>query len=46
MTIENVNINVQFRLRLDRQSYQLTEKIFLNELSNKRIKMNYYWFNR
>ena len=26
--------------------YKLTEKGFLNELTKKRIKMSYYWFNR
>ena len=46
MRNENVNVNVQFRLKLDRQSYELTEKDFFNELSNWRIKMNYYCFNR
>ena len=34
MRNENVNVNVQFRLKLDRQSYELTEKDFFNELSN------------
>ena len=26
--------------------YQLTEEDFFNELTNERIKMSYYWFNR
>ena len=26
--------------------YELTEEYFFNELSNQRIKMSYYWFNR
>ena len=26
--------------------FELTEKDFFNELSNYRIKMSYYWFNR
>ena len=31
MRNENGNGNVQFRLKLDRQSYELTEKDFFNE---------------
>ena len=34
MRNENENLNVQFRLKLDRQGYELTEKEFFNELSN------------
>ena len=26
--------------------YELTEKDFFSELTNKHIKKNYYWFNR
>ena len=26
--------------------YELTEEDFFNELTNERIKMSYYWFNR
>ena len=41
---------IQFRLKLDKfyyiGGYELTEKDFLNELSNQHIKISYYWFNR
>ena len=26
--------------------YELTENVFFNELTNKCVKINYYWFNK
>ena len=41
---------IQFPPKLDKccyiGGYELTGKDFFNELTNQRIKMSYYWFNR
>ena len=40
------SISPKIRQILLHWGYELTEKVFFNELSNQYIKMNYYWFNR
>ena len=42
----NYSISPKIRQILLHWGYELTEKDFFNELTNWRIKMNYYWFNR
>ena len=39
-------ISPKIRQILFHWGYQLTEEDFFNELTNERIKMSYYWFNR
>ena len=44
--IDDYSISPKIRQILLHWGYGLTEKIFFNELSNERIKLSYYWFNR
>ena len=39
-------ISTKIKQILFHWGYQLTEEDFFNELTNERIKMSYYWFNR
>ena len=39
-------ISPKIRQILLHWGYEWTEKDFFNELTNQRIKVNYYWFNR
>ena len=43
---DDYSISPKIRQILLHWGYELTEKYFFNELSNRYIKMNYYWFNR
>ena len=43
---DDFSISPKIRQILLHWDYELAEKDFFNELSNKYIKMNYYWFNR
>ena len=43
---DDFSISTKIRQILLHWGYELTEKVFFNELSNQYIKMNYYWFNR
>ena len=43
---DNYSISPKITQILLHWDYELTEKIFFNELSNQFIKMSYYWFNR
>ena len=43
---DDYSISPKIRQILLHWDYELTEKIFSNELTNEHIKMNYYWFNR
>ena len=40
------SVSPKIRQILLHWGYELTEKDLFNELSNLRIKMSYYWFNR
>ena len=40
------SISPKVRQILLHWGYELTEEDFFNELTNERIKMSYYWFNR
>ena len=43
---DDYSISPKIRQILLHWGYESTEKDFFNELSNCRIKMSYYWFNR
>ena len=43
---DDYSISPQIRQILLHWGYELTEIFFFNELTNQRIKMSYYWFNR
>ena len=43
---DDYSISSKIRQILLHWGYKLTEKCFFDELSNQRIKMSYYWFNR
>ena len=40
------SISPKVRQILLHWGYELSQKNFFNELTNQRVKMNYYWFNR
>ena len=43
---DDYSISLKIRQILLHWGYELPEENFFNELSNQRIKMSYYWFNR
>ena len=43
---DDYSISPKIRRILLHWDYELTEKYFFNELTNQRIKMSDYWFNR
>ena len=43
---DDYSISPKIRQILLHRGYELTEEDFFNELTNERIKMSYYWFNR
>ena len=45
-TFDECSISPKIRQFLLHWGYELTEKDSFNELTNQRIKMSYYWFNR
>ena len=46
MIRDDYSISPEIRQILLHWHYELTEKDFFNELSNERVKIIYYWFNR
>ena len=45
-TFDDYSISHKIRQISLHWGYELTEKYCFNELTNQRIKMTYYWFNR